>query len=216
MEANYTFNPLRRLFMSKISKLKSQVSKLEKAKESARVKVHYHKEKMEEAVKGNKAEAYVKHNLKAEFYNKRLGQLQTELDVAKAELGKVEYDANEKEFQKGLKIVKIELADRLTSIRDAILNKEYEEAFNQSQDFEEVVASHIPQFGRGLKDFTSYYKPQSTVLMLSTIISKRADIVKASAVRGEVIARGVEGGKFSAYVKNVVGILNSAIKMLEK
>ena len=151
-----------------------------------------------------------------EFYNKRLQQLQSELDAAKAELASIEYETSEKEFQKGLKIFKIELADRLTAIKDAILNKEYEEAFNQAQDFEELTAIKLPEYQRGLKDFTMYYKPQSMVLMLSTIISMRANIVRVSATRGSKLASGVEGGKFSVYVKNVVGILNSAIAVLER
>lgn len=201
--------------MSKISKLEKQVSNVEKQKESCRVKVYYHEQKMKDAVKNNKEADYSKHAIKLEFYNKRLSELEQQLSEAKALLTAAKNEEAEKKHKKEVMKFKLELVEYLKVLVSTIKEGNYKDAFYQAQDIKEFIEQN-PEYHLDIAKVTQYFSMQTAIIMLSKIVDDESDAIRVFATRGRQISQSVRKDLVDIPAKNLMGILQSSIKELEK
>lgn len=86
-----------------LKKLQKQLEILRKNRESARVKIEYHKKQKDKASNKEDTKAYAEHDLKFRLYTDKLESIRQKIEVVKAQIILKEDEKRKKEYKENLK-----------------------------------------------------------------------------------------------------------------
>ena len=197
-----------------MNKLQKQLELLRKNRESARVKIEYHKQQKDKASKKEDSKAYAKHDLKFRLYTDRLESIRQEIEVVKARIVLKENEERKKTYDKEFISFRRALVEDFTTFLNLLDEEKYQEAFEQLEEVESQYNEGSKQFlALDLKPLTTYFTFVSIKRHMAIILDRVGQAHRLKTTRGPAIARGYEGGT-KEKVKIVYGIVESIIQIL--